>query len=402
MKKRNIILIAAAAIVLLVVLYMCSGKKNSSKVTFENTKVTRSDIATSITATGTLEADTVNVGTQVSGQVTKLFVDYNSVVKKGEIIAELDKTTLEADLKSKLASMRSAQSEVRFQSSNYSRYKQLHDKQLVSQSDYDTALDSYNKAKQAYDVSRQDYEKSKTNLGYATIYSPVDGIVLSRSVAVGQTVAATYSTPKLFTIAKNLKDLQVVAKVDEADIGNVMVGQRVSFTVDAFPDDTFEGVVQQVRLNAGASNNVVTYQVIIKSNNEQMKLKPGLTANVTIYTSEKTNVLSVPAKALRFTPDQTLVGKDAKIVDCQAAHKLWTREGNTFTAHAVEIGITNGIRTEILSGVKEGQAFVLDAVAAGGLTNDAQADSSSDSSSPFMPKHPNNNKKSTQKTSATK
>ena len=133
-----------------------------------------------------------------------------------------------------------------------------------------------------------------------------------------------------------------------------------------------------------------------------MKLKPGLTANVTIYTSEKTNVLSVPAKALRFTPDQTLVGKEAKIVDCQAAHKLWTREGNTFTAHAVEIGITNGIRTEILSGVKEGQAFVLDAVAAGGLTNDAQADSSSDSSSPFMPKHPNNNKKSAQKTSATK
>jgi HlyD family secretion protein len=298
--------------------------------------------------------------------------------------------------------MRSAQSEVRFQSSNYSRYKQLHDKQLVSQSDYDTALDSYNKAKQAYDVARQDYEKSKTNLGYATIYSPVDGIVLSRSVAVGQTVAATYSTPKLFTIAKNLKDLQVVAKVDEADIGNVMVGQRVSFTVDAFPDDTFEGVVQQVRLNAGASNNVVTYQVIIKSNNEQMKLKPGLTANVTIYTSEKTNVLSVPSKALRFTPDQTLVGKDAKIVDCQAAHKLWTREGNTFTAHAVEIGITNGIRTEILSGVKEGQAVVLDAVAAGGLTNDAQADSSSDSSSPFMPKHQNNNKKSSQKTSATK
>src|SRR5574344_276932 len=143
--------------------------------------------------------------------------------------------------------MRSAQSEVRFQSSNYSRYKQLHDKQLVSQSDYDTALDGYDKAKQAYDVSKQDYEKAKTNLGYATIYSPIDGIVLSRSVAVGQTVAASYSTPKLFTIAKNLKDLQVVAKVDEADIGNILVGQRVSFTVDAFPDDTFEGVVQQVR-----------------------------------------------------------------------------------------------------------------------------------------------------------
>ena len=392
MKKRNIILVAVTAIVLLVILYMCSGKKSSSKVTFENTKVSRHDIETSITATGTLQADTVNVGTQVSGLVTKVFADYNSIVKKGQVVAELDKTTLEADLQSKIASMRSALSECQYQTKNFERYKQLHEKQLVSQSDYDTALDTYNKAKQAYDVAKQDYVKSKTNLGYATIYSPVDGIVLSRSVAVGQTVAATYSTPKLFTIAKNLKDLQVVAKVDEADIGNIVQGQRVSFTVDAFPDDTFEGSVKQVRLNAGASNNVVTYQVIITTNNESMKLKPGLTANVTIYTSEKSNVLSVPSKALRFTPDQTLVGKEAKIVDCNAPHKLWTRDGNTFTAHAVQIGITNGIRTEILSGIGEGQQVVLDAVAAGGKS-DVSADSSNQNSSPFMPKHPSNNKR---------
>lgn len=392
MKKRNIILVAVTAIVLLVILYMCSGKKSSSKVTFESTKVSRHDIETSITATGTLQADTVNVGTQVSGLVTKVFADYNSIVKKGQVVAELDKTTLEADLQSKIASMRSALSECQYQTKNFERYKQLHEKQLVSQSDYDTALDTYNKAKQAYDVAKQDYVKSKTNLGYATIYSPVDGIVLSRSVAVGQTVAATYSTPKLFTIAKNLKDLQVVAKVDEADIGNIVQGQRVSFTIDAFPDDTFEGSVKQVRLNAGASNNVVTYQVIITTNNESMKLKPGLTANVTIYTSEKSNVLSVPSKALRFTPDQTLVGKEAKIVDCNAPHKLWTRDGNTFTAHAVQIGITNGIRTEILSGIGEGQQVVLDAVAAGGKS-DVSADSSNQNSSPFMPKHPSNNKK---------
>lgn len=392
MKKRNIILVAVTAIVLLVILYMCSGKKNSSKVTFESTKVSRNDIATSVTATGTLQADTVNVGTQVSGLVTKVFADYNSIVKEGQIVAELDKTTLEADLQSKIASMKSALSEWQYQTKNFERYKQLHEKQLVSQSDYDTALDTYNKAKQAYDVAKQDYVKSKTNLGYATIYSPVDGIVLSRSVAVGQTVAATYSTPKLFTIAKNLKELQVVAKVDEADIGNIAQGQRVSFTVDAFPDDTFEGSVKQVRLNAGASNNVVTYQVIITTNNESMKLKPGLTANVTIYTSEKSNVLSVPSKALRFTPDQTLVGKEAKIVDCNAPHKLWTREGNTFTAHAVQIGITNGIRTEILGGISEGQQVVLDAVAAGGKS-DASADFSNQNSSPFMPKHPGNNKK---------
>ncbi len=392
MKKRNIILVAVTAIVLLVILYMCSGKKSSSKVTFESTKVSRHDIETSITATGTLQADTVNVGTQVSGLVTKVFADYNSIVKKGQVVAELDKTTLEADLQSKIASMRSALSECQYQTKNFERYKQLHEKQLVSQSDYDTALDTYNKAKQAYDVAKQDYVKSRTNLGYAIIYSPVDGIVLSRSVAVGQTVAATYSTPKLFTIAKNLKDLQVVAKVDEADIGNIVQGQRVSFTVDAFPDDTFEGSVKQVRLNAGASNNVVTYQVIITTNNESMKLKPGLTANVTIYTSEKSNVLSVPSKALRFTPDQTLVGKEAKIVDCNAPHKLWTRDGNTFTAHAVQIGITNGIRTEILSGIGEGQQVVLDAVAAGGKS-DVSADSSNQNSSPFMPKHPSNNKR---------
>ena len=392
MKKKNIILVAVVAIILLVILYMCSGKKSSSKVTFENTKVTRNDIATSITATGTLQADTVNVGTQVSGLVTKVFADYNSVVKKGQIVAELDKTTLEADLQSKIASMKSALSEWQYQTKNFERYKQLHEKQLVSQSDYDTALDTYNKAKQAYDVAKQDYVKSKTNLGYATVYSPVDGIVLSRSVAVGQTVAATYSTPKLFTIAKNLKDLQVVAKVDEADIGNIVDGQRVSFTVDAFPDDTFIGLVKQVRLNAGASNNVVTYQVIITTNNESMKLKPGLTANVTIYTSEKSHVLSVRSKALRFTPDQTLVGKDAKIVDCNAPHKLWTRDGNTFTAHAVQIGVTNGICTEILGGIGEGQQVVLDAVAAGGKS-DMSADSSNQNSSPFMPKHSNNRKR---------
>jgi HlyD family secretion protein len=399
MKKRNIILIAVAVIALFAVLYMCSGKKAVSKVTFENTKVARGDIAISITATGTIEADTVNVGTQVSGLVTKIMADYNSVVKKGQIIAELDKTTLEADLKSKSASVKSAASALQYETKNFKRYKQLHDKQLVSQSDYDTALDSYNKAKQAYDIAVQDLSKSKTNLGYATIYSPIDGIVLSRSVAVGQTVAATYSTPKLFTIAKNLEDLNVVAKVDEADIGDVREGQRVTFTVDAFPEDTFEGSVSQVRLNAGSSNNVVTYQVIIKTNNALKKLKPKLTANVTIYTSEKKGVLSVPAKALRFTPDQTLVGKNAKVVDCNAPHKLWTKEGNTFTAHAVQIGITNGMRTEILGGINEGQEVVLDAVAAGGITGAQASDSSKsdDSSSPFMPQHPGKDKKSSNK-----
>jgi HlyD family secretion protein len=401
MKKRNIIILAILAIVLVVVLYKCSTKKASSQLVFENTKVTRSDVSTSVTATGTLEAVTkVDVGTQVSGKVTKIYVDYNSVVKKGEVIAELDKTTLEADLMSKKASLVSALSEYQYQQKNYSRYKLLHAKQLVSQSDYDTALDTYEKAKQAYDVAKMDYTKAQTNLGYATIYSPIDGVVLSRAVEVGQTVAASFSTPTLFTIAKDLTDMQVIADVDEADIGDVMDGQRVTFTVDAYPDDTFEGTVKQVRQNATTTNNVVTYEVVVTAPNKSLKLKPGLTANITIYTSEKNNVLSVPSKALRFTPDPTLIGKKSKVVDCNAAHKLWTRNGDTFTAHAVEIGINNGIRTEIISGVKEGDSVILDAVSASAKGSATQAsDSSSDSSSsPFMPKHPDHNKKSSSNT----
>lgn len=395
MKKKTIILIVVALVVIVGAYFMFSGKAKTSKVSFETTKIERNDISTSVTATGTLEAVTkVEVGTQVSGKVTKIFVDYNSVVKKGQVIAELDKTTLEADLSSKRASMESARSELDYQKKTYARYRQLHQKQLVSQADYDSALDNYNKAQQSYDMTRNDYQKAQTNLSYATIYSPIDGIVLSRAVEVGQTVAASFSTPTLFIIAKDLTDMQVVANVDEADIGNVVDGQRVSFTVDAYPDDTFEGTVKQVRQNATTTNNVVTYEVVISAPNPALKLKPGLTANITIYTQEKKNVMSVPSKALRFTPDQQLVGKDAKINDCNAAHKLWTRDGNTFTAHAVQIGITNGIRTEILSGIKEGETVVLDAIA--GATNDlSQSDSAStsDSSSPFMPKHPGKDSK---------
>jgi len=337
----------------------------------------------------------VDVGTQVSGIVTKLYVDYNSTVKKGQVIAELDKTNLEAELSSKRASLESALSEYQYQLKTYNRSKLLHGKELISQSDYDTALDNYNKAKQSLDMAKNDYSKAKTNLGYATITSPIDGIVLSRAVEVGQTVAASFSTPTLFTIAKDLTDMQVIANVDEADIGNVRDGQRVSFTVDAYPDDTFEGTVKQVRQNATTTNNVVTYEVVVTSPNPTLKLKPGLTANITIYTSERNNVLSVPSKALRFTPDQTLIGKDAKVENCNGEHKLWTKEGNTFKAHPVQIGITDGIHTEITAGVSEGQQFILDAVSAALQGNNAGvSDSSKDSSSsPFMPKHPDHNKK---------
>jgi HlyD family secretion protein len=392
MKKKNIIILLVVIAVIAAVVYFFVGSKGKvNKVTFETTKVTRSDISTSVTATGTLEAVTkVEVGTQVSGIVTKINVDYNSVVKKGQVIAELDKTNLEAELSSKFASLESARSEYVYQQKNYLRYKELHVKQLVSQSDYDSALDSYNKAKQSYDMAKNDYSKAKTNLSYATITSPIDGVVLSKSVEVGQTVAASFSTPTLFIIAKDLTDMQVVADVDEADIGNVADGQRVTFTVDAYPDDTFEGTVKQVRQNATTTNNVVTYEVVISAPNPTLKLKPGLTANITIYTEERRNVLSVPSKALRFSPEKPLIGAKDKVVDCNAEHKLWTRDGMTFTAHAVKTGINNGIRTEIISGIKEGQVVILDAVAGKmpGEVQSADSSSSDNASSPFMPKHP--------------
>lgn len=395
MKKKTIILIVAAVVILIAIFYMCSGSTQKNKITFENTKVSRSDISTSVTSTGTLEAVTsVSVGTQVSGIVTKVLADYNSVVKKGQIIAELDKTNLETLLNSRKASLESARSQYEYQLKNFQRSKQLHAKTLISQSDYDTALYNYKTAKESYNIAKSDYITAKTNVGYATIYSPIDGVVISRAIEAGQTVASSYSTPTLFTIAKNLKDMQVIANVDEADIGDVAVGQRVSFTVDAYPDNTFEGTVKQVRQGATTTNNVVTYPVVISAPNADLKLKPGLTANITIYTLEKKNVLSVPSKALRFTPEKPLIGEKDKVVDCNAKHKLWTREGMTFTAHAVTVGINNGIRTEITGGIAEGSTVILDAISGQmpGENASATSDTTKASSSPFMPTGPKNNK----------
>lgn len=403
MKKKTILIITTLVIITITLLFIFTHKTKVNNITFESEKVSRSNIFTTVTATGTLDPVTeVTVGTQVSGIVTKIYVDYNSIVKKGQVIAELDKTTLEAELSSKRANLKSAYSEYIYQLKTYKRYQLLHKKELISQSDYDTALDNYEKAKQAYDIAKNDYAKAKTNLGYATIYSPINGIVLSRAVEAGQTVAASYSTPTLFTIAKNLTDLQVIANVDEADIGNVKNGQRVTFTVDAYPDDTFSGMVKQVRQNATTTNNVVTYQVVISAPNPVLKLKPGLTATITIYTSEKNNVLTVPSKALRFTPLKPLINDNDIVKDCHAIHKLWTRNGTAFIAHPVTIGISNGTRTEIISGINEGANIIIDAVANKTNQSNQDVNSSTDNqtsnddnnnSSPFMPKHPNKNKK---------
>lgn len=366
MKKLKIskVWIAMTVVVIIAVaVWALSGGKEKEEINFKQEKVSLQTLQNSVTATGTIEAVTsVTVGTQVSGIVNKLYVDYNSQVKKGQVIAELDKTNLLSELNTAKANMASAQSQLNYQSANMKRYQTLYQKGLVSADDYENALLTYRQAKEQVATAKEQVQRAQTNLGYATITSPIDGTVISKSVEEGQTVAASFNTPELFTIAKDLTNMQVVADVDEADIGGVKEGDRVTFTVDAYPDDTFEGTVKQVRLQATTTNNVVTYEVVISAQNADLKLKPGLTANVTIYTQERTGVLAVANKALRFTPTKETVGKDMKIVDCKSKNKVWTLDGKTLTAHPVSIGQTDGMHTEITKGLKAGQQIVTEIV----------------------------------------
>lgn len=363
-------------VILAIVAWLLSGGKEKEDINFKQEKVGTHTLQNSITATGTIEAETsVTVGTQVSGIVNKLYVDYNSVVKKGQVIAELDKTNLISELNTAKANLASAESNLSYQSANMKRYQTLYKKGLVSADDYENALLTYRQSKEQVATAKENVQKAQTNLGYATITSPIDGTVISKSVEEGQTVAASFNTPELFTIAKDLTNMQVVADVDEADIGEVAVGNRVAFTVDAYPDDTFEGVVKQVRLEATTTNNVVTYEVVISAPNADLKLKPGLTANVTIFTKEQPNVLSVPNKALRFTPTKETVGKDMKIVDCKGKNKVWTLNDKTLTAHPVNIGQSDATHTQIISGVKAGQSVVTEIVVNVPETDDDQLQS---------------------------
>ena len=385
-KLSKVWLVVAVVIIIAIVAWALSGGKKEEQISFDTAAVAPANIMNSITATGTIEPVTsVTVGTQVSGIVSKLYVDYNSVVKKGQVIAELDKTNLMSQLNSAKTQLATAQSQLNYQTTNFNRYKTLYQKGLVAADDFDNAKLSYTQAKEQVASAKEEVQRAQTNLGYATITSPIDGIVLSKSVEEGQTVAASFSTPELFTIAQDLTNMQVVANVDEADIGDVKEGERVSFTVDAYPDDTFEGTVKQVRQEATTTNNVVTYEVVISAPNADLKLKPGLTANVTIYTAERKGVLSVPSKALRFTPQKETVGK-MKIVDQtgNAKNKIWTIEGNSIVAHKVNIGMTDGTNTQILNGISAGVKVVTGLNVTGGEQEEEQANASSERS-PFAP-----------------
>lgn len=395
---KKIVLGIAGVAVIGLVCYFFLGGASGKALNWETIQVKKERISNMVSATGTVEPVTkVDVGTQVSGIVDKIYVDYNSVVKKGQLIAEMDKVTLQAELESQEAQLANAKAEYDYQQKNYARSKVLFEKKLISDTDYESATYNYEKAKSTYDKSKADIVKVRRNLGYAVITSPIDGVVISREVEEGQTVAAGFETPTLFTIARDLTEMQVIADVDEADIGQVLDGQRVTFSVDAYPNDIFEGVVTQVRLEATVESNVVTYEVVISAPNPDLKLKPGLTATVSIYTLEKNGVLTISPKALKFVPDYQVAEASGIIlepvqVENPAWQKtVWVKNGDTLEEKEIRLGILLTSVVEVVNGLQEGEEVVI------GMQTGKQAMGAPQigetESSPFMPKPPGSDKK---------
>ncbi len=394
MKRRTTLFAALAAIVLAGGAWLWAGSHRKDDITLETASTSRITIHNSVMATGTVEPVTeVEVGTQVSGIIDRLYVDYNDNVKAGQLIAEMDKVTLQAELEQSQAQLASCKTEYEYQTKNFARTRTLHEKGLVSDAEYDEDLYLYEKSRNAYEQAKAAIVQVKQNLDYATITSPIDGVVISRAVEEGQTVAAGFETPTLFTIANDLTQMQVIADVDEADIGQVKDGQRVEFTVDAYPDDTFEGTVQQVRLEATTESSVVTYEVVISAYNPDLKLKPGLTANVTIYTLEKEHALAVPTKALRFVPDAELLSEIGLTIDGEPGkaeagkRELWIKNGERLTPRYVTSGAASGELTEITEGLADGEE-----VAVGLSAASVEHESVTAERNPFMPSPPGGNK----------
>jgi HlyD family secretion protein len=385
--------IAGAIALIALCTVSCSKKSN---IALETAKVERADISEAVTATGTVESVTqVDVGTQVTGIVDKLYADYNSVVTKGQLIAEIEKTLLESELKSANAEMESARLTYEYNKTNYERDRKLHDKQLISDYEYETSLKEYKVSKNAYEKAQADRVRAAKNLNYAEIYSPIDGVVISREVEVGQTVVSSMNVQNLYVIA-DLDNMQVVANVDEADIGQVKMGQKATFTVDAYPDEKFEGTVTQVRLNPTTESNVVTYEVIINAPNPEHKLIPGLTANISIYVTEENGVLTVPNRALKFTPREFPEAKNLPEFDAipenTEADKsiVWVLRNNRLTPVAVTLGQAGSNVTQIVSGLNEGDTVALSYDTAEAVQ--AEAEEQTTEQSPFAPTPPGKKK----------
>jgi len=433
MKRRREIKTAAYVIITSLVFFVAgSCHKGEKSYSFETAIVKKGSIINTVTATGTIQADTtVLIGTQVSGVIKKIYVDFNSNVKKGQLLAELDKTPLQTQVQQALASLDDSKSEVEYQQASYERFKALLDKKLVAQADYDQVKYSYNKALANLKTAQAGYDKAIVNLGYASIYSPIVGVVLNRAVDQGQTVAASFSTPNLFTIGNDLTQMQLQANVDEADIGQLKTAQPVDFTVDAYPNEIFKGSVRQMRLQPVVTSNVVTYTVIVNAPNPEKKLMPGMTANITVLVQKVDSVLIVPGKALRFTPDAAYMTEYLKKnpppnrnqgaggtgsaagaerqrnpgeagqgnagpgnagqyqAGTQQGKKpvtVWVNAGDLIHRTRITTGAIDGTNAEIKTGLKEGDEVILSMSLAGKSTTTTAA--AATTTSPFMPTRP--------------
>ncbi len=345
----------------------CGGEERISLVT---DTVTTGSISESVTATGTLESVTsVDVGTQVTGIIDKIYVDFNSEVKQGQLIAEIEKVLLQSELESAEANVESARASFAYSAANYERDRKLHERNLISDYDFETSAKDYQLAKTTYDKAKADRVKAAKNLNYAEIYSPIDGIVISRDVEVGQTVVSAMTVANLFTIA-DLDNMRVVADVDEADIGQVKEGQHVTFTVDAYPEDVFEGIVTQKRLSPTTESNVVTYEVLVSAANPEHKLIPGLTANLTIYMSRNDNAVLVPVKATRFMPHD-YPGQDGlpqlagdtvgSFTPSEPGEKrVWTVDDGKLIPAVIQTGANDGVNMEVVSGLAPGTKLAVE------------------------------------------
>jgi HlyD family secretion protein len=408
MKKKTLIIIAVVLVIAIAaILALKPFSKKEAVISFNTVKVEKGNITNTVTATGTIEAiKTVNVGTQVSGILQHVYVDFNDNVKQGQLLAKLDETSLQAQLDQSQSAVNQAQAQLNFNEATYNRLKVLYDKQLIAQSDFDQAVYNYENAKGSLANAKFALARAKVNLDYATITSPIDGVVLNRAVEEGQTVAASFNTPTLFTIVNDLTRMEVQTSVDEADIGKIRNNQRVEFTVDAYSDMKFEGIVSEVRLQPVTTNNVVTYVVILSAPNPDKKLMPGMTASATIYVEEKVNTLVLSGKAVRFTPDKAYLMKMFKKMSANGTmpkmpagapantggtpqtmpsglsmqgmpsagmafgaagsdpktKTVWLKDDKLGIRPAlIKIGIDNGSNVEILTGLKEGDEVVISA-----------------------------------------
>lgn len=418
--KRKVLISTIGLIIIAVTSFTYISWRNSGQeFTFETETVNRGSVSNTITATGTLEAtNTVVIGTQVSGVIEKLYVDFNSVVKKGQLIAELDKSTLQSSLENAQADMDKAQAEFDYQHATWTREKLLFEKEYTAESDFDLVVYNLKRSKAEVKSAKANMDRAARNLSYATIYSPIDGIVLNRAVEEGQTVAASMNTPELFTITNDLKEMQVEANIDEADIGMIKQNQRVEFTVDAFPDLNFQGEVSEIRLQPNEDSNVITYIVIITVSNPDLMLKPGMTASITTYVEEANDALVITGKAARFMPNRQLLDDymrsltenqekplkndsntmndesrpkrpQREIKELDDSHKMvWVKNDNQIRPLVIEVGIDDGSNIEVISGLEEGYVLITSFELSDGSEITVASKKDEEQKSPFVQERP--------------